>query len=35
MDEEEESQDYNNVCDELENMINNYKTAYFSLEIIH
>ena len=32
MDEEEESQDYNNVCDELETMITNYKTAYFSID---
>ena len=32
MDEEEESQDYNNVCDELENMIINYKTVYYSID---
>ena len=30
--EEEESQDYNNVCDELENMITNYKTVYYSID---
>ena len=32
IEEEEESQDYTNVCDELEIMINNYKTAYYLID---